>query len=320
MSPPTRKWAYLLAHIGGPIPMHSARDAEYQSAYESWKNNAQLNSIGIALRPVTIDTNDMFSFTVRGGEADDSLAQRFNDAAVAALTLLYGPSPFDEAPVVLRVPLSLLRSRKLTRGTLVAKQAAMDHQEPFDELSLLFTFGRCVQVPADVLATVWQSLPVTMSDPFYDAVHFYAESVRQFSFEGDDIREVLLHDPALPLSKRDTVRAETAVQSAFKAVEALIGEPPRDERKLRRKLKDIGVHPDDLIGWQWSDLGPPREPILRGIRRLHDARDKRAAHAKTPSRTPLTYYEVMDCQGCARAVLVGALEHQLRSGKGGVAA
>lgn len=317
MSRPVAKWAYLLSHIGRPTLSPGPPDPEYEAMYDSWRNNPSLTSIGMTLRPVTIETMNMFAFTVRGGEADDSFAQRFADAVLATLTLLYG-STFDETPVALRVPFSLLRRKKLTSSTLLGKQAIKYDERPFDELSLRLTFGGCLYVPPDVLGRVWESLPVTIADPFYDAVHHYAASIREFCFQGDDIAEVLLDDPAYPVSRRDAVRAETAVHSAFKAVEALIGEPPRDDGKLRRKLEEIGVDPDELVGAQWFGRGPAKESVFVKVRNVHRVRDTRAAHAKTPNRSLLRYYEVMDCQGCARAVLVRAIQHQLENSKAGV--
>jgi hypothetical protein len=319
MSPMSGQWAYVLSDIGRPEPCSvfgrdvspddKAACEEYYARYTSWKDSAPLRSIGISLHPVVVHKNSMFAFKVRGGEADDSFAQRFADGVLGTLALVYDFA-LDEAPLALRVPASLLRSRNLTTKKLLFRQAVPDGRDPIHEMTLWTKFNHAAYLPADILTKVWEVMPITTRSPFFEALHFYGESLRAFCFHGE-IAEVLSATLARPLSRQDEVRAERAVENAFKAVEALIGEPSKRDDRLRQKLEDAGVDSDELIGWQWFSQGPPREPLLTKVKALHRARDKRAAHAKTPQRSPFTYYEIMDCQGCAQAVLMRALEHQL---------
>jgi hypothetical protein len=320
MRPISGQWAYVLSDIGRPEPPpvlgpdvspenDEAREG-YYARYTSWKDNACLRSIGVSLHPVVINSYSMFAFKVRSGEADDGFAQRFADGVLGTLALV-SDFALEEPLLPLRVPASLLRSRKLTTKKLLFRQAVPNGREPLDEMSLWMKFNHATYLPTDVLTRVWELAPVTTRSPFFEALHFYGESLRAFCFLGDDIAEVLSDRLAGPLSRQDQVRAERAVENAFKAIEAMIGEPPKRQDRLRRKLEEAGVSPDELIGWQWFGQGPPPEPLFTKVKALHQARDKRAAHAKTPQRSPFTYYEIMDSQGCAQVVLVRALEHQL---------
>lgn len=168
-------------------------------------------------------------------------------------------------------------------------------------------------LPTEVLATVFDSLPATIRSPYFEAVHYYEASTADYSFEGESIPEVLSNISDGPVSRADATRAEDAVQNAFKAVEALIGEPPSSDEKLRRKLKTIGVNPEEPAGWQTHGEGPEKEPLATKVRTLQASRDKRAAHAKTRPRAPLTYYDVMDAQGCARTIVQIAVQHALET-------
>ncbi len=315
MSPVNRQWAYVLSDIGRPepptvlgpdvSPADKAACEEYYARYTSWKGNTSLRSIGVTLYPIVLQKNSMFAFKVQGGHADDGFAQQFADAAFVTLTLIFGPT-FDESPVALRIPASLLAHKRLSLKTLSAKQALT---QPLDELTMLHKFGKCVYVSPDVLTSVWKLLPLVTKPPFFEAVHHYDVSVDEYCFLGDDIGEFSADVTSRPLPHRDAVRAQNAVENAFKAIEAVIGEPPKDDNKLRRKLKAIGLDPDRELVW-WPGLA--KECVLAKVRSLHSNRDKRAAHAKTGNRQPFTYYEIMDSQGLARVILLTALENEIK--------
>ena len=118
------------------------------------------------------------------------------------------------------------------------------------------------------------------------------------------VPEVLRQPGEMPHTANLLTRAENALVNAFKAVEALIGDPPSDDRKFFAKLRSVGVDPFQNAGY------PISVPLHERIRELNRARDKKGAHAKT-SAIPITYYELMDLQLCARLVVVRALERKL---------
>lgn len=307
------EWIYLLCGIGYPSTSYPLRDHIATQL-------AALPSLGIALRPVLIrfpgdprgkdqlpGVNRHFAFSIRGGEADDDFAQRLSEATLATLTLWYGPM-IDETPLALRMPASLLLSDVLSFRKLIASDARVPYLPQWE---LQMRLRKCLYVPDTVLVEVWRLLPVAIEEPYFPATHYYMASVLQYSFEGDAIAEVLADDPDAPVLQTDVVRAESAVHNAFKAIETLVGEPPRHEGKFRHKLRELGVHPDELIGFHWFGRGPPREPVAAKIRAMHKLRDERSAHAKTGKKPPVTYYEIMDTQGTCRFVLLTAMNFKL---------
>jgi hypothetical protein len=115
--------------------------------------------------------------------------------------------------------------------------------------------------------------------------------------------------------KAEKAKVETAVWNTLKSLEAIIGDPPKNERKLRKKLSDSGIDPDERIGYLWHSTNTPDslEPLIEKIRKLSVCRDKRAAHgSKTSPNRSITYYELMDFQGCVRYCLDLAIHHELK--------
>lgn len=282
-------------------------------------------SLGIKMAPLTIRFEDKlgdeqelsrgnhhFVFTLRNGERDDACAQRCAEAIQATLTLVYEPSLLKPL-AVLRVPRSLAECNFVTFEELRADCAPVGRQYPLNDWELRIAVGSGSLLPGEVLATVFDFLPATTMSPYFEAVHYYEASTSDYSIDGASIAEVLSNISDGPVSKADATRAEDAVQNAFKAVEALIGEPPTNDEKLRRKLKEIGVNPEEPAGLQWHGKGPEKEPLTKKVRTLQALRDKKAAHAKTRRGAPLTYHDVMDAQGCAQTIVLIAVQHELEA-------
>jgi len=100
---------------------------------------------------------------------------------------------------------------------------------------------------------------------------------------------------------------ENALQNAFKAVEAILGDPPNDDRKFFSKIKAIGLDPNEEVG------RVAKTPLHKIIRDMNFARDKKSAHGSTQYRT-ITVSDLMEYQACARYIILAAIEKQLEEG------
>ena len=149
-------------------------------------------------------------------------------------------------------------------------------------------------------ATIMPLLPaMLLDDDLWRGAQYYLGSVSLFAFMGDDMLDTLNERHAVPETPYRMVDAESAVWHAFKAVEAVIGDPSSDERKLRRHLDDLGL--TDFPGvWQHEE---PVDLVAR-VSDFVGTRDRRTAHGRHHRhREPLTFYEIMDYQYFASALL-----------------
>ncbi|MGA3245436.1 MAG: hypothetical protein ABSE41_12525 [Bacteroidota bacterium] len=131
---------------------------------------------------------------------------------------------------------------------------------------------------------------------------------------------VIYGEMSQPVSRSEFVKAEAAVLNAFKAVEAIIGDPPKNEKKFRQCLIDVGLDPDELVGFvgRGPDSGTDlRVPICEKIRQMSYVRDKKAAHGRSSADRRLSYFQIMDFQECAATVVQVAIEHKLGWQNGG---
>jgi hypothetical protein len=148
----------------------------------------------------------------------------------------------------------------------------------------------------------WRIAAVTFGDAaLFDATRFLHRSYENFSVSPGGISEVL-SDPDNP-SKTGAVQNnfEDALHSAFKAIEAVIGDPPKDDRRFFAKLAELGLDPKEEAGYL------EKMPFERMIRRMNEARDKRSAHGSTRNRR-ISAAELLDFQTCAETIVVTALE------------
>ncbi len=263
---------------------------------------------------------------------NDLVAQRIVDALDATLRLITGPALFEPArpigfPRALECSSSDVRhdrvikpdcTRVVHRAHLAAYDRLRNDDQAIGDLLIGSLLQDCFLVPRGELEAAFQMLPVTVRAPYLHAVHFYRESIGDLYFSGDIIQMTLSDPNSAPTSQLERTKAEAAVWSAFKALEAIIGDPPKDERKFRSKLESHGIDPDEKVGYRpWSAPTSDRDDMWREsmsvkIRKMAACRDKRAAHGSGTTRErTISYYELMDFQACARACLVAAIRHRL---------
>lgn len=306
---------YILLGLGLPlkdVPRLSS------AAYK-----ARIERFGIDIRPVfIIETKQMprslkfqsdkgrYSVWIQSGKRDDDLAQKIADAIFSSLWLVYF-SLFDSPLTAFRVPERLLRRNKFLRyNELIALNRNLSFEERLGEMEFHINLNRSIHVPEQVLIEIWRILPAIMLDQdLFNAALFYQTSVKEYCFLGNDIESVIAEPDRSPIYHYDRVRAENSLQNAFKAVEALIGDPPTDNSKFFSRLKDVGINPLEMFGYQ------KKEPIYKKIRKMSIARDKKAAHGKTLISRRITYYELMDFQALAKHIILTVINHRLETAK-----
>lgn len=247
-----------------------------------------------------------FAFTFKDGLRDDKRAQQIADAHLATIELLYqiAAMPPDKAPLAHWLQNSLLHHGFILKTREISKC--------HPHLSHRLSFYRCY-LPADIVDLAWKMLPVAIQQPYFDAIHFYQASIRKYCFIGDSITEILDGNLTLPQSRIDTVKAEDAVFNAFKAIEAIIGDPPKNEAKFHAKLREVGIEPDELVGYGSHQKVGLKETFAGKIRHFSDMRDKKAAHGRSASDRRITALDILEIQACAQAVIEIAIEKAMES-------
>lgn len=308
----SEKWAYLLTGLG---LFHKTKVA-YPSVEE-----VILDAIRVKLRRISLiegvrvpklqaglhylASDDRFIFYVDGGIRDDDFAQRFANAVIGSLALAYDVTT-EESFTSLCISANLIRKGIFIRIKDIAPSIG-------DEL--YFRVINSMGVPSEVLDYVWHIIPAVLKNQYLmDASSFYRESIMLARVVDDDVFEMMSDGSDTPASQVDRARVETAYQNAFKAIEAVIGEPPKDEKRLRMELLKSGINPDENVGFELYGMKPGKETILKKIVDMQHNRDKKAAHGKTNEPRNIGYCELKDKQALARYLITSHIETKLPQG------
>jgi len=159
-------------------------------------------------------------------------------------------------------------------------------------------FGSYVVSPGDWLADRRTLFQAYISDRRYRlACTYLYDSILELGFHASDWAD----EGYSPEFDRyvNVARSESAFQNAYKAVEALIGEPGKDRthKKIRERLIAIGVDPDLPVGYV------EKRPITERVMAHHKTRDTVTAHGSGKKRR-LRLPDIIDLQALARELLV----------------
>jgi hypothetical protein len=303
-----RVW-YLVLHIGVPCRpvdrgfrrhMRRVRDAVRQA--------------GVMIRCVEICDNPTrpmwkhphYLFRFLRFRRDDSAATRLAESFLYALALTSAPviEP-DEEALTLRVPDSMVRNRDtVSLDALIKVEAA---RAP-EEISIAFPHVALATVASTTeerFEAAWRIGSLVFRDQqLFEAARFLKASRDDFFVSPGEVNEVVYGDEIVPRTSAVQTRFENALQNAFKAIEAVIGHPPKDDRKFFEKLRDIGLDPNEEVGYG------EKRPLHEAIRRANDARDKKSAHGRTGDRT-IMVGELLNHQACAECIIWAAVEKKL---------
>jgi len=303
-----RKWVYILTGLMLPI---KEVQTNTESVVADSDDDIIFERIGVRLKKVFLTEEDRirkgplefdywegFIFYINDGMKDDKLAQSFTDAVMAAMALAYDLD-IENIPTAVRITEAIIKKGKFIRIKDIIGNHGIGSE-------IYFRFTQSVGVPKQILDYVWRIVPyIVENKSLMDAAHFYRESIGQVWIADEDVLDIVVDNSDIPESQAEKASVETAYQNAFKAIEAIIGEPPKkDERKLRIKLSEAGINPDEKVGYNLYEMKPGKETILKKVVDMHQNRDKMAAHGKTITPRTIGYCELKDKQALARYILL----------------
>lgn len=213
--------------------------------------------------------------------------------------------PRECAPVP--IPDALMPAHELNKAALLD---ALGHNGRGLRLShpYLQTLSSCSMMAYDWLETIKYLSAFLVDDDLWRAGQYYLGSASLFAFVGNDVGRTLHDRELLPENPYRLVDAESAIWLAFKAVEAIIGDPSGREEKLSKAIADAGLY--DFPGvWRDEEQADLVDHLLRFVA----LRDSRVAHGKHHrKRAPVTLFDVMNAQYLSRGLILHYAEEVLR--------
>ena len=161
-----------------------------------------------------------------------------------------------------------------------------------------------ISIPDDVVALAIKFVPTLFSkESLRHAVAYLSQAQHDFYVNRGQLEGAINNGDWIPTRASELAQWESAYQNSYKAVEAIIDDPPKNEQKLRSRLQEAGMDPDEEVGYR------RKENISSVIREMNRIRDVRAAHGSTPNRG-IRLYQMVEFQECSRYILQMALQHQ----------
>jgi len=298
----TRDW-YLLLSIGAPVPCYG----EHPSRHIRVVRNELKRRCGVTIRCIDVlhgkNPIGHYLFRFARYKRNDALAVRLAEAFMFGMSLVHGPMVEDpHGSLILVLPDAMVSDAdQIDSNALIKLEKARPPAErTVDFPSSAITNVSCTS--SDRHEAGWRVAALTFTnDVLFDATRFLKRSHDNFYVYPGQIREVAFDRDAAPRTASHQSHFEDALHNAFKAIEAVIGDPPKDDRKFFETLTAIGVDPLEEVGYS------EKMAITTVIRNMNVARDKRSAHGSTRRRM-IRPFELLEFQSCAEAIIWAALE------------
>jgi hypothetical protein len=159
-----------------------------------------------------------------------------------------------------------------------------------------------IGIPDDVVALAIKAVPTLLRHPQIRlATAFFSHSQHDFYVYPGQLGEAIYDGDWFPNRITELARWESAYQNSYKSVEAIIGDPPRDTQRFRARLIEVGLDPDEEVGYR------KKQSIATVIREMNRIRDSRAAHGSTSSRG-IHLNQMVEFQECSRYIIQAILE------------
>jgi hypothetical protein len=246
--------------------------------------------------------NPRYLLKIEDGIRDDDFAQDLVDTVMLSVAIK-NEMYLDDNPLAIPVESSLYKDGTIKIESLIGSRG-INSQE-------YYALGEGIGLPKEILDYIWQTVPVIFENQYItDAVSFYLESIKSTWICDEDIDEIRLDGFDMSPSPFDKASIETSYQNAFKAIEAIIGEPPDDLVKLKNKLEQAGINPENLVGLY--ELNSNDKKLIEKIVDMQKIRNKKAAHGKTlKAGRNIGYYELKDKQALSRYIILSHIQSKM---------
>jgi len=271
-----------------------------------------LKPIGVKLRRLLVhcpqqrDDRGRYLFRFLRYKRDDQAATRLAESFLYALSLINGPM-IDPAhgSLIQLVPDTMVRDLdQVSMDELVNLEKSRPAEDRMVDFPYSTLGGTISTTDKDTFEDTWRIAGFTFgNEHLFEATRFLKTSHDNFYIYPGQIREVVSDPERLPLTTSNKTHFEIALQNAFKAIEAVIGDPPKDEMKFFKKLRKIGVDPFIEAGLMIET----KKPIHQVIRDMNQARDKKSAHGSTRNRA-IKVYDMLIYQECSSYIVKTALD------------
>lgn len=306
ISPESNKASYMILRVG------FSNYSRNQSQNHFVIGNKIAENLGVKLSSIIIENKEhpnstflRYLFRFPYFQRNDKLATHFVESFFLAISYAYGPflDVFGE-PLLFRIPRSLLKDRKsIYSYELLQIEKARQWSERISEFPES-TFGSYIDICDNCIADAWKLTPLLFNRQYiFNAFRFLKTSQDFFYVYPGQYDDILFGEDSSANNANEQSSLEHALQESFKAIEAIIGDPPRNDENFFAKLKSININPFETFGVE-------NKPIFQVIRDINTARDKKAAHGSTRNRT-ISTKELFIFQNCARYVISQACENLL---------
>lgn len=208
------------------------------------------------------------------------------------------------------VPAEVIRDREILGADFVqaVKIRARRDSDFFLERTFESQLWSFYMVPDILVAFLFFQLPILLqSDRLFAACTFFQAACRDYAFTGDGISDILRQRSMPVKHERDRVQLENVILSSFRTVEAIVGEPGKENR-FRAMLISRGLDFDELVGFP----GTRRKRLGHAIYALQSLRDATSAHGIRRRPHTVSWLEAMQAQHLAESVFHKALWQECR--------
>ena len=242
-------------------------------------------------------------FTEPKGRRDDLFAARLSEDILLLCELFYGPL-YRMDDKYFSFPFRFARYKKNTGirlATLLHETTSALNDPPFVFVEQLLQ--EYSGIPSDIIALALRAAPLLQTnDRLRMATAFISKSQHDFHVYPGQLEEAVHDGDWMPAGAYELAQWEAAFHNSYKAVEAIIGDPPKDEDRFLSKLNAMGINPNEEVGYT------TKEPISRVLRNMNRFRDSRVAHGSTPNRG-IRLNQMVEFRECAKYVVEQGLEH-----------
>ncbi len=300
-----KKVCYLLLKIGIPsrrIPINSRRDLYTLASARSAGKILGIKISSIQVRWGKRQSVSMYYFYFPKYECLNEKAMLIGDSFLLAMRLFCGPYLDEYNPSVFRIPHVQLERKDFIDGEVLINFE--EKRESNDRVTSypITTFGISPVFYERYYEHAWDITPVLYKDDkLRNAVRFFCISQENYYVNSENLDNILDHYEDYPKTFAEFSRFETALLNSFKAVEAIIGEPPKDDRKLFSRLLSIGLDPNEMVGYK------QKKKLFELIREMNEARDKKTAHGSTPVNNKIKLGELLEFQKLSQYFVYSAI-------------